>query len=961
MRAILLIMLVCLVFSPAVNLFAADFDGWRVMPVRSQEEYNRGDVGGEGEQHMHSIARCYNHPNIVYLAHDVCQVWRSSDGGATWDKCLNKGMHVVAGLSIEVDPVDSNRVLATVDNSYSFRAEDDEGVFLSTDGGKTWELVLNSEPRYDSSVHRYYRKNIAYDMTSISTTQNRAMRWYVAHPYKPTEGSGAFYRSEDGGETWTRLFYQTTYNKIYAVKTHPTDGQSVYMATDAGLYRSTNRGANFSKLGDLPSGEVMSVEINPKDPNIIFATIKGDKVYRSTDGGSHFTALTTEQNPTYAYFVFMNPGFPDLLYMVPEARTGYNMEVSRDGGDTWTKCGYFEEQPGLGRQYKIVIRGIFTGIAPNPQDSTDAVAFSNAQFRKTDDAGVTFDVSSDYFTGFAWGWGNESIAFDPHNADRFATFNADVGMQLTETGSDYFEDRGVPTEWRQGTNPLIPWTSQYNGSFEPVQGSNKIVSSAGYTFDTKVAFTTDAGQNWTLPTVVESGVSTDYNEYHLFVNYHSTDPNVIYAGNKISTDGGQTFRAQSYLDNMNGSIFGMCDTHPDVVYAINRDNSRNKIYRSANRGQTWSLYTSPGWTFTPHDSRPIFYVHPTDENKVFAVYNGTVDPSKTNGDMAVYDGTTWKTFGVLDLAGTDYGNFVSNMAIDPNYPNIIYVSMYSPGVEIVWRSIDSGVTWMNISYNLPRMGSVGLKVNPHTGELFIGSASGTWLLPPPYRSENMIYSKNYTRKYYYAPPAAYTGKINDLNGTEPMDNYIVRMYDSSGQTKLGEGITKNGYYFVVVETDDQTTAETEGIADNSSIMLKMTVDGTEYQLYTDTLGTQTSILHESGTNKEIDVYIKDIILGVEDEKQIPMQYALENNYPNPFNPETTIKYRIPKTTKVSIDIYNVTGQKIRTIVSEEKQPGTYSVKWDGRNDFGRKVSSGIYLYRLQADNFIDTKKMILLK
>ena len=957
MRAKILIGVLCLSFSVFINTYSADFDGWRVMPVRSQEEYNLGETGGEGEQHMHSIARCYNHPNIIYLAHDVCQIWRSSDGGVTWDKSLCKGMHVTAALSVEVDPVDSNLVFATVDNSYNYRAENSEGVFRSTDGGKTWELVLSSKPRYDTGVHRYYRKNIAYDITSISSTQNKAMRWYVAHPYSD-EGAGAFYRSEDGGSTWTKLFNHTAYNKIYAVKTHPTDGKTVYMATDAGLYYSTNRGQNFSKLGDLPStGDVMSVEINPRNPAIIFATVKDDGVYRSTNGGTNFTEVRDD----YVYYVFMNPGFPDLLYMVPAARTGYNLEVSRDGGDTWTESGYFEEQPGLGRKYKIVIRGRFTGIVPNPQDSTDAVSFSNAQIRKTDDAGVTFDVSSDFFTGFAWGWGNESIAFDKYNPDKFVTFNADVGMMLTETGSDYFEDRGVPEEWREGSNPVIPWTSQYNGGIEPVQGSNKIITSAGYNYDTKVASTTDAGQNWTLPNVVESGISTTYKEYHLFVKFHSTDPGVVYAGNKISTDAGQTFRGVTYLDNMSGSIFGMCDKYPDVIYAINRNNSRNKIYRSSDRGQNWSLYTSPGWTFTPLDSRPVFNVHPADPNKIYAVYNRS-SYGITQGDMAVFDGTNWKALGVLNLAGgTSYGNFVSKIAFDPNYPNIMYVSMFSPGVENIWRSIDDGNTWMNISYNLPRMGGVGIKVNPHTGELFVGSPAGTWIFPPPYKSSNRVYNKNYTRKYYYEPPAAYTGKIRDLSGTEPADNYIVRIYDSSAQQKLGEGITKNGYYFITVQTDDPNTAETEGTADNSNITAKITIDAAEYNLYTDSLATQSSILHESGTNKDIDVWIKDIVLDVREQKQTPVKFVLENNFPNPFNPETTIKYGIAKTSRVTLTIYNVTGQKIKTMINEEKQPGLYSAKWDGKNDPGQKVSSGIYIYRLQSGNYAAAKKMIFLK
>ena len=86
------------------------------------------------------------------------------------------------------------------------------------------------------------------------------------------------------------------------------------------------------------------------------------------------------------------------------------------------------------------------------------------------------------------------------------------------------------------------------------------------------------------------------------------------------------------------------------------------------------------------------------------------------------------------------------------------------------------------------------------------------------------------------------------------------------------------------------------------------------------------------------------------------------NYPNPFNPETTIKYQLPKTSKVTLTIYNILGQKIKTLVDEEKQTGYYSVKWDGTDDFGAKVSSGIYIYRMETNKgFVKTLKMVFLK
>ncbi|NIM18981.1 MAG: T9SS type A sorting domain-containing protein [Candidatus Latescibacteria bacterium] len=89
--------------------------------------------------------------------------------------------------------------------------------------------------------------------------------------------------------------------------------------------------------------------------------------------------------------------------------------------------------------------------------------------------------------------------------------------------------------------------------------------------------------------------------------------------------------------------------------------------------------------------------------------------------------------------------------------------------------------------------------------------------------------------------------------------------------------------------------------------------------------------------------------------------SLAQNYPNPFNPSTTIKYSIKARASVSLKIYNVAGQLVRTLVNEEKPAGEYTKDWKGRNDAGNPVSSGVYFYKLVTKNFTQTKKMVLLK
>lgn len=115
-----------------------------------------------------------------------------------------------------------------------------------------------------------------------------------------------------------------------------------------------------------------------------------------------------------------------------------------------------------------------------------------------------------------------------------------------------------------------------------------------------------------------------------------------------------------------------------------------------------------------------------------------------------------------------------------------------------------------------------------------------------------------------------------------------------------------------------------------------------YKTYIYSTGLTTSALEENNINS-------------------PNKYKLNQNYPNPFNPSTTIRYSLSSPEKVSIKIYDVSGQLVKEINKEHNQSGEYEVRWDGKNDFGQRVSSGTYFYQLIVDNYAEAKKMILLK
>ena len=133
---------------------------------------------------------------------------------------------------------------------------------------------------------------------------------------------------------------------------------------------------------------------------------------------------------------------------------------------------------------------------------------------------------------------------------------------------------------------------------------------------------------------------------------------------------------------------------------------------------------------------------------------------------------------------------------------------------------------------------------------------------------------------------------------------------------------------------------------------------TEGLSYTDTSASPRDITphYDPPGNLDVKVDPSSGIAGI-----IPKTFSLSQNYPNPFNTETVITFALPRSSHVAIEIYNILGQKVRDLVDERVTAGYKKVVWDGKDDGGKAVASGLYLYQLKADGFTEAKKMILLK
>jgi hypothetical protein len=200
--------------------------------------------------------------------------------------------------------------------------------------------------------------------------------------------------------------------------------------------------------------------------------------------------------------------------------------------------------------------------------------------------------------------------------------------------------------------------------------------------------------------------------------------------------------------------------------------------------------------------------------------------------------------------------------------------------------------------------------------------------------------------------------INKLDFTSPKTTMLPTVIIGKSDEILvlwnsDDGIDGSGIesttIFMSVDNGPYTFA---GSSNNDSLLVKM-VSGTHtysfYGLSKDNVGnveaTMPEVVFASGTTS-----VKPI------DDTIPVKYSLEQNFPNPFNPSTTIEFSIPVAGSVSLKIYNVLGQEVITLVNEELKAGNYKTLWYAKN-----ISSGIYFYRLETNNFSQTKKLLLLK
>ena len=175
--------------------------------------------------------------------------------------------------------------------------------------------------------------------------------------------------------------------------------------------------------------------------------------------------------------------------------------------------------------------------------------------------------------------------------------------------------------------------------------------------------------------------------------------------------------------------------------------------------------------------------------------------------------------------------------------------------------------------------------------------------------------------------------------------------------------------YVNLEFDDQNLPEhiTFSILDNYTGNEYNSQELLELELATDERGSFSASfdglvgLYPVIGEQRYNILFHYGMLDKKEDELFPEKFFLSQNYPNPFNPITNIKYEIPKKSKVEINVYDISGQRVKTLVDEIKAPGYWSTYWDGSNNFGQRVSSGMYLYTIVTKQYKKSRKLIFMK
>lgn len=178
---------------------------------------------------------------------------------------------------------------------------------------------------------------------------------------------------------------------------------------------------------------------------------------------------------------------------------------------------------------------------------------------------------------------------------------------------------------------------------------------------------------------------------------------------------------------------------------------------------------------------------------------------------------------------------------------------------------------------------------------------------------------------------------------------------------VGASVVQDDRALITIWGDDPYTEVLEGCREGEALQLRFWSADSSVESSLPIVSLQNGL---NGTDLPAEIFYRENAVWVAqaaDLTHAPRKFALRQNYPNPFNPTTSIRFELPQECNLQLVIYNLRGQAIRTLAEGKRKAGYYDIIWEGRDQSGEQVASGVYLVRLQAGSFVKVIKMSLIK
>ena len=709
----------------------------------------------------------------------------------------------------------------------------------------------------------------------------------------------------------------------------PHDPQTIYAGTgEAGIFKSQDGGSNWRAINDgfprFSFYTTFAIEIDPNDPNIVYSAIRFQRgvacIFKSMDGGESWRELSSQPTTEKRYelrSIVVDPGNPQVMYAAIE---GGGVFKSTHGGESWQ-----EMNQGLADKRVEV-------LAIDPDQPQIVYAGTAMGMLKTTDGGLTWKSTG--LTGVA---AVRCIALDPTNAQ--------VVYAGTVRGVYKSTDRGESWEdMSQGLDNLNVRAIAIDSEDPRIiyVGTDENIHSG---FRGKVYKSTDGGESWTA-------VGTDLTKFGIgAIAVNPEDPQIIYAGSTQeegifrSMDGGQTWQQSNRgLTNMEILSMAIDPTDPRILYAATEFLG---VFKSTDRGLHWTPINNG----IKGIRQSRLTIDPSDPQCLYVINGNGLISKTTDGGETWIDIPETRWF-VLDpqnsqhLYGMDWEyQLIETMdggtswqtvepyratprAIDPDDPQILYGTRR----DSVLKSIDGGVNWTGSE--LP--GSPG----------YIRGLVIDWSDPEIlYAWSNVVLTRIRGGLFKSTDGGASWRRIEE--GLTNIDILDIRI--DPRDSRVLYAATGNGLFISRNGGERWEEVDTgQGLRVFFSVADPQNPD--IVYLGTDGKGAFKGVIHTGLTGVEEEV-----------KRERPWAFRLYPNYPNPFNAATGIMYHLPETSMVRIEIFDILGQKVRTLVSGRRSAGAHRVVWDGTREDGRAVGSGVYLCSVRAGDFSAARRIVLLR